>query len=116
MKTKTISKFVLILITLLILGGSSFAGKTIKDTAATIREAIQQQVKHPGYIKVRDNLCCADILFTVTNDGKLLVKRITTDNEALSDYIKQQFSEISFSKLGSPMNQYYRIKLSFRLI
>ncbi|MCX6284133.1 MAG: hypothetical protein NTW31_07865 [Bacteroidetes bacterium] len=116
MKTKSLVKFVFILISLLILGGSSFAGKTIKDTAATIREAIQQQVKHPGYIKVQDNLCCADILFTVTTDGKLLIKRIITDNDALSDYIKEKFSEISFSKLGSPLNQYYRIKLSFRLI
>lgn len=116
MKPQTISKFIFILTTLLILGGSSFAGKTIKDTAATIREAIQDQVKHPGYIKVQDELCCADILFTVTTEGKLLVKRILSNNEDLSDYLKEQLSLIKFTKLGSPLNQYYRIKLSFRLI
>ncbi|MCX6242752.1 MAG: hypothetical protein NTX43_13190 [Bacteroidetes bacterium] len=116
MKPQTFSKFVFILIALLILAGQSYAGKTLKDTAATIREAIKEQVKHPGYIKVQDNLCCADILFTVTDDGKLLVKRIISDNAALSAYITEKFSEIKFTKLGSPLNQYYRIKLSFRLI
>jgi len=116
MKPQTFSKFIFILIALLILGTQSYAGKTIKDTAATIREAIQQQVKHPGYIKVQDDLCCADVLFTVTEEGKLLIKRIITNNEALSSYVKEKFSEIKFFKLGSPLNQYYRIKLSFRLL
>jgi len=116
MKPNRILKFVIVLITLLILAPQMQAGKTIKDTAATIREAIQQQVKHPGYIKVQDDLCCADILFTITKDGKMLVKRILSNNEELSEYIKDQLANIKFTKLGSPMNQYYRIKLSFRLI
>lgn len=116
MKPETNSKFALILITLLILASQSFAGKVSKQTLTTIRESIIEQVKHPGFDKVKDNLCCADVIFTVTDEGKLLVKRIISDNEAISDYIKEKLSQIKFSKLESPMNQHYRIKISFRLV
>jgi hypothetical protein len=51
-----------------------------------------------------------------TEEGKVLVKRIITDNEALADYLTEKLSAIQFYKLESPMNQHYRIKLSFRLI
>jgi hypothetical protein len=63
-----------------------------------------------------ENLCCADIIFTIAENGKLLVKSIISDNEALSGYLKEQLALIRFTNLSSPMNQYYRIKLSFRFI
>jgi hypothetical protein len=104
------------LIALLILAAPAWAGKVSTATAATIRETIKEQVKHPGFFKVRENLCCADVIFTITDDGKLIVKRIISDSEDLSDYVKKALSDIQFYKLKSPMNQHYRIKLSFRLI
>ncbi|MCX6285528.1 MAG: hypothetical protein NTY96_00240 [Bacteroidetes bacterium] len=116
MKPQTFSKFVFILIAFLILAGQSFAGKVSKETTATIRETIKEQVKHPGFYKVKDNLCCADVTFTITNEDKLLVKSIDSENEALTGYLKEQLSQILFYKLQSPMNQHYRIKLSFRLV
>ena len=121
MKPKTFLKVIVVLISLLILTGQSFAGnvskdKVSKETLATIREAIQSQVKHPGYHTISDNLCCADVTFTITNEGRVIVKRIISDNEDLSDYVRGKLSQLKFDKIESPMNQHYRIKLSFRLI
>jgi hypothetical protein len=115
MKPKAKS-IILTLITLLILAAPAWAGKVSKDTEATIRETIKEQVKHPGFFTVKENVCCADVIFTITDDGKLIVKRIISDSENLSDYVKKALSDIQFYKLKSPMNQHYRIKLSFRLI
>ena len=112
-KTKT---FIVTLIAFLILASPAWAGKVSKDTSGTIRETIKEQLKHPGFYKLKDNTCCADVIFTITDGGKLLVKRIISDSEDLSDYVKKALSDIQFYKLQSPMNQYYRIKLSFRLI
>ena len=108
--------FIATLIALLILAAPAWAGKVSKDTSATIRETIKEQVTHPGLDNLKDNTCCADVIFTITNDGKLLVKRIISKSEDLSDYVRKALSDIQFYKLQSPMNQYYRIKLSFRLI
>ena len=88
MKPKNITKFIVVLITLLILAGTSMAGNVSKETISTIREAIKEQVKHPGFYKIKENLCCADVIFTISEDGKLIVKRINSENEALSDYLK----------------------------
>lgn len=115
MKPKAKSIF-LTLIALLILAAPAWAGKVSKDTAATIRETIKEQVKHPGFYNLKDDACCADVIFTISSEGKLLVKRIISNSEDLSDYVKKALSDIQFYKLQSPMNQYYRIKLSFRLI
>jgi len=116
MKPQNITKFIVVLITLTILAGTSLAGNVSKETISTIRETIKEQVKHPGFYKIKENLCCADVIFTISEDGKLLVKRINSENEALSDYLTKALSGIRFYKLESPMNQHYRIKLSFRLI
>ncbi|MEI8004850.1 MAG: hypothetical protein WCI48_01480 [Bacteroidota bacterium] len=112
-KTKT---FIVTLTFLLILATPAWAGKVSKDTSATIRETIKEQLKHPGFYNLKDNTCCADIIFTISSDGKMLVKRIISNSEDLSDYVRKALSDIQFYKLQSPMNQYYRIKLSFRLI
>ena len=116
MKPKAISTFFITLIALLILAVPAWAGKVSKETTTNIREITKEQVKHPGFYKVKDNACCADVIFTITDDGKLIVKRIISDSEALSDYVRQALLDIRFHKLNSPMNQHYRIKLSFRLI
>jgi hypothetical protein len=112
-KTKT---FIVTLIALMILAAPAWAGKVSKDTSATIRETIKEQVKHPGFYNLKENTCCADVIFTISNEGKLLVKRIISNSEDLSDYLTKALSDIQFYKLQSPMNQYYRIKISFRLI
>ena len=117
MKPKTLKKLVFFLAALLILACQSIAGNYVsKETENKIRETIKAQVKHPGYVKIQDNLCCADIIFTITQEGKLVVRRIITDNEALSSYLTEKLSTIQFSRIESPLDQDYRIKLSFRLI
>jgi len=116
MKTQTLKKIVFIVITLVILAGQSLAGEISKETASKIRETIQTQVKHPGYSTVMENICCADIIFTITENGKLIVKRIITDNEALSGYLIKKLSHIRFDKTDNLMKRDFRIKLSFRLI
>jgi hypothetical protein len=116
MKPQTLKNFIFILIALLILTGQSFAGKNMKDTASSIREVIKEQVKHPGFSTLMDNACCADIIFTVTKEGKLLVNRILSNNEALSNYLKEKLSKIRLNDYQSPVNHNYRIKLSFKLV
>jgi len=116
MKPQNFLKFVFILVALLILAGQSYAGKVSKETKSIIRETIQSQVKHPGFSLIRDDLTYADVVFTITDEGKLIVKKIISDNEALSDYLKANLSKVQFLKVNSPMNQHYRIKFSFRFV
>lgn len=116
MKSQTFQKFVFVLITLLIITGQSFSENASKEAVAIIRECIQEQVNYPDLSNIIDGPCSADILFIITAEGELCVKSVTTENQVLSKYITERVSAIRFCCLESPVNQYYRIKLTFSLI
>jgi len=116
MKSQNFKKFVFALITLLVLASQSYAGNVSKETISKIRDCIKEQVDQPGFNKITDGPNTADVIFTITDEGKLYVNRIISENEALSTYITERLSDIRFCCLESPMNQHYHIKLSFRVI
>ena len=116
MKPTNALKLILPFIVLLFVAVQSFSAIVPKETVNTIQTALQEQVKHPGYSVVKDNSCCADVLFTITPKGTLIVKRIITDNDAIADYLKEKLGSLSFGKMKSPVDQLYRVKISFKLI
>lgn len=116
MKPTTFIRTVFVIAALLIVSSQTFAAVVPKETINSIQSALKEQVKHPGFEVVQENTCCADVMFSINEKGDLIVKRIVSDNEAISEYLTSKLSEISVGKLKGPVNQVYRVKISFKLV
>ena len=55
------------------------------------------------------------ITFIISDDGKIVVKNIKTDNEELASYVRETLSNINCSNLFGNYNQHYRINFRFKL-
>jgi outer membrane biosynthesis protein TonB len=116
MKTINLTRTLLLATGMFIFASVSFAGKTAKDPATDIRQAIQQTVKFPT-LSNRD--CCTgtvDVLFTVTADGKLDIKKINSDNDRIVKEVKEQLAKVSCADLKCPSYQMYSIQITFKFV
>lgn len=116
MKTINIAKTLLLVTGMFLITSIGYAGKTAKDPATDIRQAIQQTVKFPS-LSNRD--CCTgtvDVLFTVKADGTLDIKKINSDNDRIVKEVKDQLAKVSCADLKCPSYQLYSIQITFKFV
>ncbi len=116
MKTINLTRALLFIAGILIFSTATFAGKTAKAPARDIRTAIQETIHFPD-LSYRD--CCTgtvDVIFTVTADGKLDIKKIDSENTRIIEAVKSQLSEVTCPGLNFPTYQRYSIQLTFKLV
>ena len=88
-------------------------GKIPDYAAKAIYKQFNKSVSYPdfGYNKALSGR--VDVLFTLSAEGNIVIKRITSENLELQNYVKELASKLAFNKLSYPIGQLYRITLSF---
>lgn len=105
-------------ITMLVIGifglstlDSAYAGTPVSNS---IRQTIIESVSYPDVILGKDAKETVDVLFKMTDDGKVEIRKITTANKELSKYVTEQISKIKISEALDLNNTYYKITLTFQ--
>jgi hypothetical protein len=80
-----------------------------------VRTVVSESIKYPNARIRQDYQGSVDILFKIEN-GRIVVKNANSSNSDLAKYVKEELSKINNRNIISPMNQYYSIRFTFRLI
>ncbi len=121
MKTvKLIRAFFLFLMLICISGISSFAKEPatppVPAPAEHLQKIIKEGVKYPEKA-VRQ--CCTgsvDVIFTVNEEGKIIIEKTISDNADIEHAVKEQLSAICCKGVKTPFNEHYKIKITFTLV
>ena len=96
--------------------GASYAASPVALSAKNLREKLvetfQQTENQPGFPASG----VVEILFTLSDDGKIVVKKLKASNDIIGGYVKEKITSVEMNNFIHPYNQYYRIKLSFSQI
>ena len=117
MKTvKLIRSLSVILMVICISAISSYATKPEIAPAVHIQKVINENIKYPASA-VKN--CCTGmvkVVFGINEDGKIDIKKISTDNKEIAEEVRAQLSKINYKEANAPFYQLYKITISFKLI
>ena len=117
MKTlKVIRTLSIILMVICISVISSFAGKPEIAPAVHIQKVIKDNIIYPA--NAMKNCCTGsvNVTFAITENGKIDIKKISTDNKEIAEEVKAQLAKINYKDANAPSYQLYEITISFKLI
>ena len=83
--------------------------------AKSIREILIQNVPYPGYQAKNPANGEVEVVFTLSDEGKVQVKSIKGSSPYLENYVKEALSGICCTGVVSPYNQHYRVTFTFRM-
>jgi outer membrane biosynthesis protein TonB len=94
----------------------TFAGKPEIAPAVHIQKAIKDNITYPA--KAVKNCCTGsvNVTFAITENGKIDIKKISTDNKEIAEEVKAQLAKIDYKEANAPSYQLYEITISFKLI
>jgi hypothetical protein len=87
--------------------------KVIDYPARAISKIINKSLHYPDFGYEKSLYGNVDILFTLTAEGTVSIKRISSENEELKSYVKDLISKLDFNKISYPIGQLYGIKIAF---
>ena len=117
MKTLKIIPALLILLMFICLSGiSSYAANPVATSSDNIHKMIKESVTYPE--KALKNGCCGKVYvtFSLTEEGKIDIDEISTDNKEISNSVKEQLSNLCCKGINSPSYKHYSICITFKLI
>lgn len=98
---------------------TSFAKKPVTTnaptTAATIHTTLENCLKFPANVNKSDFEGTVDVIFMI-EDGKMIIKKATSDNQELADYVKTELCKVCCKHIRSLTNQHYAVRLNFTLL
>jgi hypothetical protein len=92
--------------------GKMTSSKSLDSSAKAIHKVILKSLVYPDYGYNSNMTGDVVITFTVTEDGKIDVKKISSESEGITKWIKDQLSKITIKNVYHPINQEYRIKIT----
>jgi hypothetical protein len=117
MKTTTLFRsFFVILMLFFISGISSYAIEPFPSPAQQLQKVIKDGLKYPE-IAIKN--CCTgsvDVIFTVSEDGKINIQKMNSENAHVEKMVKDQLSTICFKGVKVSSFEYYKIKITFKLL
>ena len=111
----------LTIVTILLFGaivtgfGKEPAEKSAMSSSKEIQKIITESVKYPDFGYKKGLHGDVVITFTVSAEGMIELKKITSQSEELKDYVKDQLTKITIKDVMHPLNQQYKVKLKFNL-
>jgi hypothetical protein len=112
--TKTTKVLLLTIIAAIISFGTSYAASPAAITAKNIREKFVQAVIQPENLNTLPTSPGeVEILFKVSDEGILDIRKLTFTNEDVANYVKDKITSIPLKDYVMPYNQYYRVKFKF---
>jgi hypothetical protein len=117
MKTKMIGKAIIVML-MVVFSALSTSGANNPETtcAEKMWKKMSEQVKYPGFA-VRDRLeGQVTIIYTVTEQGKILIKRVITDESRLAEYVRLTLSGLQCEEMIKVAGKDFKVQFHFRLI
>jgi hypothetical protein len=114
--TRLIRPFFLIMLLVCISGISSYALEPIVTPAQQLQKVISEGIKYPE--QAVKNCCtgAVDVLFTVTEDGKINILKMNSENSHVEKMVKDQLSTICCKGVKVPTYESYKIRITFKLL
>ncbi len=114
MKTR---KVIRIIILTLVIGSlsilSTYASGPAAVTAKNIREKIVNQIFNKDDMENLPSEGIVVVLFTVSDDGKIEIKKVESTNDEAGNFVTKKISSISAEDNVYPYHQVYRVKFQF---
>jgi hypothetical protein len=116
MKTNNIFRTALIAVAFLGLTGlSAYAKKPAISPATKIQTMIKENITFPA-IAVKEGFTgSVDVVFTLAEDGKIIVKKTTAESAKIEKMVKEQLSSMTLKDVKTTFNQHYWIRITFDL-
>lgn len=109
------------MITLVFLGviaagyGKTPAEKSAISSAQEVQKIITQSIKYPDDGYKQDLRGDVTITFTLSEDGKILLKNISSKSDKLKDYVIDQLKNITIQDVMHTLDQQFKVKLGFHM-
>ena len=87
-----------------------------KKNYKEMRTQIIEQISFPRTLTKNVEKEKAEVLFSVMEDGKLLVHKVKTENKELENYVKQNFEKINVELEKIETNDVYKMDVEYNLI
>jgi hypothetical protein len=113
---KTINVTRTIVLTLLLGFFATFTTNATGPAAASaksIRQKFINAVMNPEDMTTMPTTGEAEVLFMLTDDGTVEVKKVKSTNEDVATYVKEKITSVNCKDFVHPYNQYYKIKFRF---
>jgi len=91
------------------------AEKSAMSSAKEIQKIITESVKYPDFGAKQGLHGDVTITFTVSAEGLIELKTISSPSDELKDYVKNELSKITIQDVIHPLNQQYKVKLKFNM-
>lgn len=95
--------------------GKSLAEKSAVSSSLKIQKIITESIKYPDFGYKKGLHGDVVIKFTVSPDGTIEFKKISSTSEELKDYVKSELTRIKIKDVIHPLNQQYQVTLKFDL-
>ena len=109
------------LIALLLIGAytatfaKSNAEKSAVASSVKIKKVVTESVKYPDWGYKKGVHGDVEITFTVSGEGMIELKNISSKSDELKDYVKNELTKITLKDIMHPLNQQYKMTLKFDL-
>jgi hypothetical protein len=117
MKKITLSAlFCAILLSGVLVSGTSFARKPSVEQPSymtQLNKVIKESVKYPQFTLAKDERTDIYITFSLTDEGKVKVEKISGTSQRIEEYIREQLSAVVAKDIIHPYNQMYKVKFRF---
>ncbi|MGA3015072.1 MAG: energy transducer TonB [Bacteroidales bacterium] len=98
----------------------SFAGAPAStpasECAATLWQKFQGKIKYPEYAYKQSIQGDVTVIFTVADDGKIIVKDIRATDEDLGKYVREVISKVQCPELDNASVYDFKVIFHFKLI
>ena len=117
MKTKNILRtFLILTITGLFLSSPVIASTPPSECAATLWQKFQGKIRYPEFAHKKAIQGEVTVLFTVSENGNILVKDIRSTDTELAQYIRDVISTVQCPELDNAGIYDFKVKFNFKLI
>jgi outer membrane biosynthesis protein TonB len=96
--------------------GTSIAAKTSVAPAKDVHAIITETVKYPPLALKESIEGTVEVLFTVNDEGKILIEKIKSNDKRITDDITEQLSKICCKEILGTYNQHYKVLLEFKIV
>jgi hypothetical protein len=95
--------------------GKSLAEKSAMSSGTEIQKIITESVKYPDFGYKKGLHGDVVITFTLSAEGTIELKKITSSCDELKDYVKTELGKITIKDVIHQLNQQYKLTLKFDL-
>jgi hypothetical protein len=114
MKTNIKTKMLFIAFAAMILFTmTTYAAGPVSIAAQNIRQTLVKAVEQPKDIETLPVTGEVVVLFTVSDEGNIEIKKLDATNEEIAAFIKEKMASLQLREFVHPYNQYFRVKFRF---